>query len=227
MRGKEEADAGREGIHIHTGIDRSLNIGNAITEGERDLLSGAGASFADVISAYRNGVPHRQVFGTIRKRIRHQSHTRLRRIDIGAAGGIFLEDIVLDSTAELGCICAALLCNNLVHEQEHRGRCVDCHRGGDALLIDGIEQNAHVVQRAYRHPYATDFAERTRIIGIQTELGRQIEGDTQSGNTTLQQQLVATITILGAAETSVLAHGPAATAVHSRVDTAGERIFSG
>ena len=146
--------------------------------------------------------------------IGHQPHRRARREDERAPRGVLLEDVVLDRAAELARIGASLFGHDLVHEQEQRGRRVDRHRGRDAVLLDAVEERPHVVERADRHADPSDLALGARIVGVHTELGREIEGDAQAGLAALEQEAVAAVALGRRRETGVLAHRPAAAAVH-------------
>jgi len=57
-------------------------------------------------------------------------------------------------------------------------------------------------------------------------LGREIEGDGQTGLTLLEKIAEAAICVLGRGEARVLAHRPKAAAIHSRLDAPRVRVFA-
>ena len=117
---------------------------------------------------------------------------------------------------------ALLLGDQLVEQQQHAGGRVDGHRGRDLVERDAVEGHPHVLERVDRHAGAPDLAEAARVVGVQAELGRQVEGHAQAGRPVLEQVLVPLVGLAGRGVARVLAHRPAALAVHLAVDAAGE-----
>jgi hypothetical protein len=70
------------------------------------------------------------------------------------------------------------------------------------------------------------FALRDRVVRIVTDLGRQVEGDAQTGLSLPEQVAITLIGFLRRGEARVLAHRPEARAVHRRLDTARIGIFA-
>ena len=151
-----------------------------------------------------------------------QPHARLGRVDEVPARDVLLEDVVLDRAGELLARHALLLGDQLVEQQQHGGRRVDRHRGRDLVERDAVEGHPHVLERVDRHAGAADLAQAARVVGVQAELGRQVEGHAQAGRPVLEQVLVALVGLAGGGVAGVLAHRPAALAVHLAVDAAGE-----
>ena len=81
-----------------------------------------------------------------------------RRIDVGAAGDVLLEHVVLDRAGQARRVDALLLGDQLVEQQQHRGRGVDGHRGRHLAQRDAAEQHPHVVDRVDRDPDLADLA---------------------------------------------------------------------
>src|SRR5207302_6374758 len=65
-------------------------------------------------------VPARHLRRAVGERVGDQPHRRLRREDEGAAGGVLLEDVVLDGAAELVAGDTRLLRRQLVQRSEER-----------------------------------------------------------------------------------------------------------
>jgi hypothetical protein len=95
------------------------------------------------------------------------------------------------------------------------------------LIVDTVEQRLHVGECVDRDPNPSDIINRLGIVGIESELRREIERDRDSSLALLQQPLVALIRFFGCPETAVLAHRPDAPAIHCRLHAAREGIFAG
>ena len=113
-------------------------------------------------------------------------------------------------------------------EREQDGRRgVDRHRGGHPVERDALEQVLHVLDRARSpRPPCRPRPARDRRVGVVAHLGRQVEGHRQPGLALVEQEPVALVRLGGRAEAGVLAHRPAAAAVHGRVHAARERILA-
>ena len=93
-----------------------------------------------------------------------------------------------------------------------------------------IEIGTGVIDMRYENPLymaedagAADLAVAERVVGVASELGRQVEGHRETGRAVLDQVAVALVRVLGAREAGVLAHRPEPVAVHAVVDAARER----
>ena len=65
------------------------------------------------------------------------------------------------------------------------------------------------------------------MVGIESHLGGQIEGDGEAGSALAQKIAIAAVALFGGAEAGILAHGPEAAAIHVRIDAAGVREHAG
>ena len=65
------------------------------------------------------------------------------------------------------------------------------------------------------------------IVAIETHLSRQVEGHRKPGLAGFEQATKASVGVLGAAETGVLAHRPGPAPIHRGMGPAGERILPG
>ena len=125
--GENPGDAGREVVDFLPCFDCRFDISDGVGEGKSDFLYRGGACFTDMVSAYADGVPFGNILGTVLEGIVNQTHRRTRREDVGAAGDIFFQNIVLDCASQLFRLNAVLFRNCHVHRQEHGGRSVDGH----------------------------------------------------------------------------------------------------
>ena len=98
---EEEAEPGRERRRSsRPAAMRRLDVGEAVGEGERQLLGGRRARLADVVAGDRDRVPARHLGGAEAHHVAHQPHRRPRREDELLLGLVLLQDVVLDGAAE-------------------------------------------------------------------------------------------------------------------------------
>ena len=76
------------------------------------------------------------------------------------------------------------------------------------------------------HTHLADFALSHRVVGVVTDLRRQIEGHRQAALAFFQQEAIARVGLLGGGIPGVLAHRPQATAIHGRLYPACVREFA-
>ena len=117
--------------------------------------------------------------------------------------------------------------HQLVEQQQQRAGRVDGHRRRDVAERDPRHQQPHVLDRVDRHTGATDLAACQRVVGVEAELGGQVEGHRQTGLPALQQQPEAGVGLLGGGEAGVLAHRPGPLPVAVRAHAARVRVAAG
>ena len=227
MRVEEEGQPRGEGVDVETGVDRGLDVGDAVGEGEGDFLHGGGAGLADVVAADGDGVPLGDFAGGPGEHVGDDAHGGAAGIDVGAAGDVLLEDVVLDGAARAcgGRRPAPGRCD--VEREQDGGGGVDGHRGGDGVELDALEEALHVVEGGDGDADVADFADGQGIVGVIADLGGEIEGDGEAGGAVREEEVVAAVGLLGVAEAGVLAHRPEAAAVHGGLDAAGEGVLAG
>ncbi len=148
-----------------------------------------------------------------------------RRVDVGAAGHVLLEHVVLGRAAHRCRRDALQLRGHDVHRDQHGCGGIDRHRGRDGVERDPVEELDDVVQRVDRNPHASDLAERARVVGIHAHLRRQVERDREAGLALREQEAEALVGLLRRAEARVLTDrpGPAAVAVGPQAARERER----
>ena len=223
----EEGQTASESVDVHAGFQGSFYISDAVGDGEGDFLSSGGACFTDMVAGNGDGVPFRNVLGAIFKDVGDQTHGRFRREDVGAAGSVFLQDIVLNGAAQCFLGNALLLGYGDVHAQQYGSRSIDGHGGGNFVQLDLVEQDFHISQGVNRNAYLANFAFSHRIGGIITDLGRQVECAGQAAATVSQQVTITLVGFFGSGEASVHTHGPETAAIHRGLYATGVRIFAG
>ena len=152
--------------------------------GEGNLLHGRGARLLEVVAADVGRVPPGDLGDRVGHHVGDKPQGGLRREDVGPAGEVLLDDVVLGRPGErpdrrsriLTGGDGLLLGDHLVHrEQPHSGG-VDCQRGVHLGQRDICEQRPHVADVRDRHPYLADLAQGQRVVGVVTGLGRQVKG---------------------------------------------------
>ena len=97
---EEEREPARERVDLEPGVDRRLDVGDAVGERERQLLRGRRARLADVVARDRDRVPARQPLGAVAEGVDGEAHARPGREDVVPAGDVLLQDVVLDRPGE-------------------------------------------------------------------------------------------------------------------------------
>ena len=227
VRVEEEGKARSKFIHLQTCPKCRLDVGDGVRQSEGHFLRRSGAGFANVIAADGNSVPFRQLARGPREEIGDNPHGRPRRVDIGSARDVFLEDVVLDSARELAQVGALAARHQHVEAQQNRRRRIDGHGRGDVRQSNAVEQTMHVVQSADGHAHPAHFTGRQIVIGIHPHLRGQIEGNRKSGDALRKKIAVTPVAFLGRPESGVLAHGPQPAAIHVGIYPSGVGVLAG
>ncbi len=209
------------------GVDGGLDVGHAVGEGEGDLLRGGGAGLAHVVAGDGDGVPLGDFGGGPGEHVGDDAHGVGHRIDVGAAGDVLLEDVVLHGAGELLDVGAAAPGGGDVEREQDAGGGVDGHGGGDGVELDAGEEALHVFDGVDGDADLADFAEGHGVVGVVADLGGEIEGDREAGGAVGEEEFVAAVGLFCIAHAGVLAHGPEAAAVHGGLDAAGVGILAG
>jgi hypothetical protein len=114
-------------------------------QGVGQLLHRRRPRLLQVVAADVGRIPFRHMLDRVVDRIGDQAHRRTRRIDVGAAREIFLDDVVLGGAAQFGRIDPSPLRQADVQRQEPRRRGIDGHRGVHLIERDLVEQLIHVL----------------------------------------------------------------------------------
>jgi hypothetical protein len=161
-----------------------------------------------VVAADAHGVPARDLAPAEGQDVGDDFERGAGREYVGAPGDVFLEDVVLDCSLERGPGNFAFFGQGQIHGQEDGGRGVDGHGHADLVQGDAPEEELQVAEGAYGHSHPADFAPGPGMVGIQADLGGQVEGDAQAGLSLRKQIAVAAVRFLGGPEPGVLPHGP-------------------
>ena len=96
VRVEEEREPRPERVDVEAGVARRLHVGDRVGERERHFLHRRRARLANVVAADRDRVPLRHFALAEREDVGDDAQRRLRRIDVGAARDVLLQDVVLD-----------------------------------------------------------------------------------------------------------------------------------
>ena len=136
-----------------------------------------------MVGAYVHRVPLRRLPGAEQDHVFGQPERGFGREDVGSAGQIFLDDVVLGRALKRlpG---RALLVGDRDIERHQPGRGgVDGHRRVHRGERNVLEQGPHIADVGDRDADLADLAARQDVIAVEAGLGRQVEGDRQSGLT--------------------------------------------
>ena len=199
----DEADAGVD--EERDAADDLLEVGLVDLAGRLDLvedrdrgaqrvgeLLGRGrAGLLQVVAADVDRVPLRDLVDRVGDHVADQPQRVLGREDVGPAGEVLLDDVVLRRAGQLWATARAprgrraqavlLLGGHLVERQQpHRGG-VDRHRGVHLGERDVLEEPAHLAEVRDRHADLADLAAAERRVRVVAGLRGQVEGDRQAG----------------------------------------------
>ena len=224
---EEEGEPLAELVGREPRVHRGLAVGDPVREREAELLHRRRARLADVVPGDGDRVPLRQPLAAVGEEVGGDPHRGARREDVVPARHVLLEDVVLHRAAELGARDPLALCDELVEEEQERGRRIDRHRGRHLAERDRVEEDLHVRERVDRDARAAHLPRRALVVGIKAELGREVEGDREPRLAALEQIAEAGVRLLGRGEARVLPDRPGTAAVHVRIRPARERELAG
>ena len=220
---EEEREARAERVDVEARRQARLDVGAGVGQRERHFLDRGRAGLTDVVAADRDRVPLRHLAFAERDDVGDDPQRRSGRIDVGAAGRVLLQDVVLDGTSKNPRFDALSLGDGHVECEQDDGRRVDRHRRGHRLERNAVEERAHVFDRVDGHADAAHFAGGKRMIRVVADLRRQIEGDAQPFHPLREQVAIPRVRFGGGAEPRVLSHRPGAATVHRGLDAASKR----
>jgi hypothetical protein len=178
---EEEGKPGGEVVDFEASLDRLLDVGEAVLEGEGELLLRGRSRLANVVSGDRDRVPARHPLGRPLDHVADQSHRRLDREAPLLLGDVLLEDVGLDRAGEPLGRHPLLLGDANVEGEEDRRRGVDRHRGTHPCQLDAGEERLHVVEGVDRDALHPDLPKAAVGVGVEPHQGGHVEGSRQPG----------------------------------------------
>ena len=113
-----------------------------------------------------------------------------------------------------------------VHGQEYGAGRVDGHGSGDLIQGDALEEALHVRQGVDGDPHFAHFALGQGVVGVEADLGGQVEGHRKAGLAGLQQEVITLVGLIGGAKAGVLAHRPVAAPIGGGLHRPGVRVLA-
>ena len=223
----EEGETSCKVVNVEAGLNGSLDVSDAVCNGECNFLRCCGTSLADVVARDGNRVPVRDVLGAIFKNVRDQAHGRARRENVSAACRILLQNVVLDRALELIRRDALLLRNRDVHREEDGRRSVDRHGRGNLAEVDLIKEDLHISKGVDRNTDLADLALRDGVGRVIADLRREVKCAGKARCAALDEVTIALVGLLRRGETCVHTHRPETPAVHRRLNASGVGINTG
>ena len=183
-----------------------------------------GPGLPDVIAADRDRVPGRQFGAAVGEQVGDQAHRGTGRVDVGAPGGVLLEDVVLHGPPDA-------VRRRPPAPRRRSGRAA-AGSPAVALMVIEVETSPSGMPASSRRMSSSESiatptlptspAARGSSESRPIWVGRSKATDSPvwpAASSARNRSLV----LVGGAETCVLAHRPQPTPVHGRVGTAGER----
>ncbi|MNE62127.1 hypothetical protein D3C80_1573920 [compost metagenome] len=125
--GPKEAQTGRKGVHIHSGVDSCSQVFQTICQGVSQLDAGSCSGFLHVITRNGNRVESWHFFGRVGKNVCNDLHRRSRGVDIRIPNHEFLQNIILNGSGKFFLFHSLFFCRNNVESHNRNNRSVHCH----------------------------------------------------------------------------------------------------
>src|SRR5207302_9263307 len=90
VRVEEEGELRGELVDAEAGIERGLDVSDAVAEGEGDFLDGGRVGFTDVVAGDGDGVPAREMVAAPSENVGDDAHGGPHGINVRAARVIFV-----------------------------------------------------------------------------------------------------------------------------------------
>jgi hypothetical protein len=176
MAGEEERQTLAEHVRVEPFSLGGADVLEGVGEGEGELLRRGRSGLANVIARDGDGVPLGDTLVAVGEEIGDEAERGLGRVDIGAAGHVLLEDVVLHRARQRFFRDAAPPRHRDVQPEQDRRRRIDGHRRGDLIEGNGVEERLHVLERIDGNPDPAHFAHGVRVVGVVADLRGQVEG---------------------------------------------------
>ncbi len=176
-----------------------------------------------MVTGNGDGVELRHILGSVGEDVADDSHTELRRVDVGVTYHKLLEDVVLDSTGHLLELHSLLQTCHDVEGHDRENGSVHSHGYGHLSKRNLVEEDLHVLYGADAHASLSDIADNSWVISVVSSVGREVE---RYGKTLLAGGQVPSVERVGlfcGGEACVLAYGPRLLDIHRAVRSSQER----
>ena len=218
--GPEEGEARGEGVNVNAGLDPGAHVFQAVRKRVRHFQVRRGAGFLHVVAGDGNGVEFGHVLGGELKDVRNDFHGGIRRIDVGVAHHVFLENVVLDRAGELVQRAALFLGGHDVEGQHGQHGAVHGHGNGHLVQRNALEEDFHVQDGVHGHAGLAHVTHHAGVVGVIAAVRRQVKGDGEALLAGRQVAAVEGVGFLRRGEACVLSHRPGTGHVHGGVRSA-------
>src|SRR6185312_11009703 len=201
-------------------------IGLSVAQCECYLLDRRTSGFTDMVARNGNGVPAGELAAAPLENVGDDAHRGFWGVDISAAGGIFLQDVVLYGAADLREVGPLFPGKGGVQRQENKTGGIDGHRRADRFQPDPLEQQFHVVEGVDGNAGLPHLALRERVVAVVADLCWKVEGDAQAHDALAEEVVVARVAFFGGGKAGILSHRPQLAAVHVGLDAPGIGVLA-
>lgn len=149
--GPEEGKTRREGVNVNARLDPGADIFQAVRKGVGHFQVRRRAGLLHVVAGDGNGVELGHVLGGELKDVRNNPHGGIRRVNVGVAHHVFLENVILDRAGELVQRAALFLGGDDVESQHGQHGAVHGHGNGHFVQGNALEEDFHVQDGVHGH----------------------------------------------------------------------------
>ena len=173
----EEGETGSEGVDIDAGLDAGAQVFETVGQGVGQLQVGGGTRLLHVVTRDRDGVKLGHFLRGELEDVCDDPHRGQRRINVGVAHHVFLQDVVLDRARELVQFHALLKGGDDVERQHRKHGTVHRHGNADTVERDAGEERLHIDDRIDGDTGLAHVTDHAGVIAVVAAVGGQVEGD--------------------------------------------------
>ena len=155
--------------------------------------------------------------------VRHNTHRRLRRINIGIADHELFKDVVLNRAIELLLGNALLLTCNYEESEDGNDRAVHRHRHRHLVKRNAVEEDFHILNTINRNAGLANIADNAGMVTVIATVRCKIEGYRQALLPSGEITTIESVGFLSGRKTRILADRPWPSSIHGCAHAACER----
>ena len=155
--------------------------------------------------------------------VRHNTHRRLRRINIGIADHELFKDVVLDSAVELLLGNALLFTCNNEESEDRNDSAVHRHRHRHLVKRNAVEEDFHILNTINRNAGLANIADNAWMVAVIATVRCKIERYRKALLPSGEIATIESVGFLSGRKTRILADRPWPSSIHGRAHAACER----
>ena len=155
--------------------------------------------------------------------VRHNTHGRLRRINIGVADHELFKNVVLDSAVELLLSNALLFTCNNEESEDRNDSAVHRHRHRHLVKRNAVEEDFHILNTINRNAGLANIAENAWMVAVIATVRCKIERYRKALLACSEIATIESVGFLSGRKTRILADRPWPSSIHGRAHAACER----